>query len=106
MPFVEVLAILMLVAFFVLLMKPIKRNVRTLSIVAALLFFMRFVDLFWIMGPELHLDSPSFIHWLDVAAPIGLGGLWLALFFWQLTARPLLPLGEPALQGALEHETH
>jgi len=36
-------------------------------------------------------------------APIGLGGLWLATFVWQLRGRPLLPLYDPALQEAREH---
>jgi hypothetical protein len=46
------------------------------------------------------------LHWADVAAPIGIGGLWLAVFLWQLRSRALLPLGEPYLQNALEHGRH
>jgi hypothetical protein len=31
-------------------------------------------------------------HWMDFLTPVGLGGLWLAYFFWELGRRPLLPI--------------
>jgi hypothetical protein len=40
---------------------------------------------------------------MDVAAPAGLIGIWLAYFFRQLEQRPLMPLREPDLEGALNH---
>jgi hypothetical protein len=56
------------------------------------------VDLFWLSA------SDSFhVHWLDLVAPAGLGGIWIAAFFWQLKQRPLLPLHDPELEEALEH---
>jgi hypothetical protein len=41
------------------------------------------------------------LHWLDVAAPLGLGGLWLGYFFQQLKGRPLLALNDPGLKEAM-----
>jgi hypothetical protein len=41
-----------------------------------------------------------------VAAPAGIGGIWLAYFAWQLKGRPLLPLGDPELAEAIEHGEH
>ena len=41
---------------------------------------------------------------MDVAAPVGQGGLWLFLFSHQLRQMPLLPLGDPHLQEALAHD--
>ena len=40
---------------------------------------------------------------MDFAAPIGLGGIWLAYFLYQLEKRPLMPLHDPHLEEALEH---
>jgi hypothetical protein len=37
---------------------------------------------------------------MDFVTPLAVGGLWLAVFFWQLKSRPLLPVGDPRLQGA------
>jgi hypothetical protein len=50
--------------------------------------------------------EPSFygnrirIHWVDFITPVAVGGLWLALFFWQLRAMPLAPVNDPRLTGA------
>jgi hypothetical protein len=40
---------------------------------------------------------------MDLLAPIGVGGLWLAVFSWQLGKRPLLPLNDPEMQEAHGH---
>jgi hypothetical protein len=44
-----------------------------------------------------------YIHWLDVVAPIGIGGLWLAFFLWRLQQKPLLPQHDPRFQEAPAH---
>jgi hypothetical protein len=93
------------VPFLLLLNRDLKRHGMLLVLVAAWILVMRFVDLFWLMGP-LHGSRELSVHAPDVLAPIGIGGLWIAFFAWQLKARPLLPLGEPELQGALEHGRH
>ena len=41
------------------------------------------------------------IHWMDVAIPVGLVGVWLFLFARQLRSRSLLPLNDPVLQGGV-----
>jgi hypothetical protein len=43
------------------------------------------------------------IHWLDLTLPIGLGGVWLALYAKNLAARPLLPVHDPGFEEALAH---
>jgi hypothetical protein len=93
------------VPFLLLLNRDLKRHSTALVLVALWILVMRFVDLFWLIGP-LHGKGPMVLHWADVAAPIGIGGLWLAVFLWQLRSRALLPLGEPYLQNALEHGRH
>lgn len=89
--------------FVLLLSRSIKRNLKTLSNVAGLILVMRLLDLFWIVAPSFHAESFG-IHWLDVAAPIGIGGVWIAVFLRHLQALPLLPLNDPRLQEALHHE--
>jgi hypothetical protein len=91
------------VPFFLLLGRDLKRNPGVLPKVAVWLIFMRFVDLFWLTRPEFTSSAvPS--PW-DLAAPLALVGLWLFVFAWQLKQRPLLPLGDPKLEEAIEqHE--
>jgi hypothetical protein len=92
--------------FVLLLSRDLKRNANLLGALASGVLLVRLLDLFWLIGPDLtghgH-EAPAFaLHWLDVAAPVGLGGLWLLLFVRQLRARPLLPLGEPEIRELLE----
>jgi hypothetical protein len=67
-----------------------------------MIFGAHLVDVFWLVMPAF-LPSHFHLHWLDIAAPIGLGGLWLAAFLWQLQRRSLLPWHEPGLQEAVPH---
>lgn len=91
------------IPFFLLLSRDLKRNPKTLPLVCVWLIFMRLVDLFWTTRPEFTLNAmPS---WMDLAAPLALGGLWLSLFARNLKSQPLLPLGDPKLEEAIEvHE--
>ena len=92
------------VPFFLLLSRDLKRNVKTLPLVAIWLIFMRLVDLFWTTRADF-TDRAIPTPW-DFAAPLALGGLWLFVFAGQLKQMPLLPLGDPKLEEALEHHEH
>lgn len=89
--------------FLLLLSRDLKRNVGRLSAVAALLLLMRFVDLYWQAAPAFSSDRVA-PHWLDLALPVALGGLWVALFLRELAKRPLLPVNDPFLAEALRHD--
>jgi hypothetical protein len=41
------------------------------------------------------------VHWMDVAAALGLGGLWLFLFARQARTAPVLPTGAPEVREML-----
>jgi hypothetical protein len=94
--------------FALLLSRGLKRDARKLALVAGLMLFMQLVDLFWLLGPDLashgHGVVPFHLHWMDVAAALGLGGLWVSLFARQTRSRPILPLGEPAVQALLSEQ--
>ena len=77
--------------FSLLLSREIKRNSRAVLALAALVLVMRLVDAFWLVMPAFDTSGLR-IHWLDLAAPIGIGGVWLAAFLWLMQRRtPLLP---------------
>jgi hypothetical protein len=88
------------VPFAFLLSRDLKRNAAKLGAVAAGLFFMRWLDLYWSTAPEFYQGALHF-SWMDAAAPLGLGGIWLGAYFWQLQKMPLLPLGDGHLQQSL-----
>lgn len=90
------------VPFLLLLSRAVKRRVKMLAVVAFSLLLMSLVDLFWLVAPAFEQSEPR-LHWMDVLAPIGIGGVWVAAFLWQLKGRPLLPLHDPRFEGALGH---
>jgi len=109
------LAILLLhfvLPFVMLLSRDLKRNARLIALVAGLIFVMRFVDLSWIILPAYgaageHGNGAAHSSWLyypmAIVASVGLGGLWLAYFLFELKKRPLLPFRDPNLEKALAH---
>ncbi len=91
------------VPFFSLLPRDVKRSAKLLSKVALWLIFMRLVDLFWLTRPEF--TSNAIPGLMDVAAVLALAGIWFAVFARNLKSQPLLPLGDPRLEEAIEvHE--
>jgi hypothetical protein len=102
------------VPWFLLLSRNLKRTPHRLVVIALWILFMRFADLFMMVSPEfassggnLHVltgehASHFFVHWLDLAAPLAIGGLWLWMFFGELRQRPLLATGDPYLRESLE----
>ncbi len=85
--------------FVMLILTDVKRSARALGAVAALVFVTRFVDTYWLVSPAF---TPWTVHWLDLTCVVALGGLWIALFCWQLARAPLLPLHDPRLEPHLE----
>jgi hypothetical protein len=102
------------VPFFLLLSRDNKRAKSRLVMVACWILFMRFVDIYMLVTPEfssagqnLHVlpgehASHFFVHWLDIAAPVAIGGLWVWFFATQLMQRPLLAFRDPYLHEALQ----
>jgi hypothetical protein len=95
-----------MVPFLLLLSRDLKRNARKLGLVAGGLFFLRFVDLYWLLGPDLaghHGDAHGAgFHLVYVTASLGVGGAWLWTFFHTLQDRPLLPVGDPEIRELLD----
>ncbi len=92
--------------FFLLLMRRIKRDASYVVPVALLIIVMRHVDLYWQIIPVFHKEGLA-PHWMDFAAPIGLGGIWLAYFMNRLKAFPITsPRYEAAVATALDHAHH
>jgi len=80
--------------FLLLLFRNVKGKVRALAAVAVAMLVMRLVDIWWVVAPTF--ESRIRVHWMDVMAPVGIGGIWIAVFVWQLKGRPLLPLNAAA----------
>lgn len=95
----NVVALILLIGHFfvpllVLLSRRVKRAIHSLALIAAGIFVMRFVDWFWLIMPAFSHEAFRF-HWLDLVAPVAIGGIWVAAFIWQVKGQPLVPLHDP-----------
>lgn len=86
--------------FFALLGRRPKRNLGYLTVVAALIMFMRFVDVSWIILPEFHASPlEAYTTFTNYAAPLGLVGIFLAIWGWNMQRASLLPLNDPNMEA-------
>ncbi len=83
------------VPFLLLLSRKNKRHGERLWKIAAFLLALRFVDLVWVVVPAFHPHG-FFLHWMDGAAAVGMGGLWAWNFRRQMrhTRAPLEDKGQ------------
>ena len=87
-----------------LLSRTVKRKAETLCALAAVIGLTHLIEIFWFVEPAFHPSQFS-ISWMDVLAPIGIGGLWFAAFIRQLGGLALLPFRDPRFIAIVkEHE--
>jgi len=91
--------------FLLLLSQDLKKKSRMLAGVAIFILTMRLVDIIWLVAPTFgHHGFP--IHWMDIAIPAGLVGVWLLVFTRNLRSRALMPLNDPYFKEAFAHDAH
>jgi len=86
--------------FLTLLSRAAKKSPQRLGMLALLILIMRVVDVIWLIEPSFNRER-FHLSWMDLAAPIAIGGLWIATFAWQLQKRSLVPVNDPQLEQAL-----
>ena len=62
---------------------------------------MRLVDDFWRVIPTFKPGGVD-IDWPYLVTPIGIGGIWVAVFLGALRGRPLVPPLDPVFRSVLE----
>jgi hypothetical protein len=93
------------VPFLLLMPRSFNFNAGLVLKIAGLILVMRLVDLFWLTAPAFHPKALS-IHWMDLVAPVAIGGWWVAEYLRQLALRPLFMVGASGLEEALQHGGH
>ncbi len=92
--------------FVLLLSQDLKKRAGMLAKVAMFIIAMRLVDLIWLVEPEFRPGTGFPIHWMDIAIPLGLGGLWVFMFARNLRSRALVPVNDPYFKETFVHEAH
>jgi hypothetical protein len=88
------------VPFSSLMVHSWRRNVKLVLAVACLVLFMRLVDTSWLILPATPKEhSPpvtdAAMLGFTLLAVIGVGGIWLGVYLWQIRMLPLVPLYRP-----------
>ncbi len=90
------------VPFIILAFYSMKRNLVVLRIMAAILFVMHYVDMYWQIMPA-HFPKGTHCSWLDLVTFLGIGGVVIALFFSRFTRQNLVPVNDPKLADSISH---
>jgi hypothetical protein len=86
--------------FLTLLSRSAKKSPQKLGMLALLILITRVVDVIWLIEPTFNREH-FHISWMDIVAPIAMGGIWIATFTRQLQKRSLVPVNDPQLEQAL-----
>lgn len=95
--------------FLILLQQDFKRRPKLLASIAIFILLMRFVDMFFLIGPTPRINTNGgpqgafIVSWMDFVAPIAIGGIWLWYFFGQLRSRSVVPGMDPFFDRAVNH---
>ena len=88
--------------FFLLLNREAKRQHESLWKIAVLILIVHAANDAWLVLPALRPSNPL-RFWAVIPAFVGIGGLWAAVFTWQLKGKPLVPRNDPMLAEAFVH---
>jgi hypothetical protein len=104
------------VPFALLLSADLKKKSNLLQKLAWFILAMRLIDRIWYVSPAFRHVAPEGaggshglmpMHWMNIAIPVGLTGLWIFLCLRQLRSRALFPMNDPYLKEAFaSHDAH
>ncbi|MBU6162706.1 MAG: hypothetical protein KGO50_16435, partial [Myxococcales bacterium] len=89
--------------FFFLMSRHMKRNPVTLVIGAVWLLSMHYLDLFWMIMPNVYHGNASF-GLSEILSFVGVGGVFVGAFTFLLSRAPLIPVKDPRLPESLAFE--
>lgn len=87
--------------FLLLVARGAKRKLGFLKLMTGWLLFMHWVDLYWIIMPVLNKNN-ALISWLDISAMLGVGGIFMWLFWRRFFSNPLVPVNDPRLESSIK----
>lgn len=109
------------VPFFLLMGRGLRRNRIVLTVSAVWILVMHWLDHYWLVMPQIdpasatlegrQAGAPFFTFTgtgilIDIACAVGMIALFIAIFCLIVRDKPLVPLKDPRLGEALNHEVH
>ncbi len=90
------------VPFFALLSRRSKRNPTFLGTICVLILVMQYVDLYWLIYPNLSEEKVVF-GIPEVTIWLGMAGLFLFVITRFLSKHPIVPVRDPRIHESLNH---
>ena len=92
-----------IVPFLLLLPKWAKRNHSQLVLVAMIILIMQYVDIYWLVYPNLDNNNVLF-GWQEIGMFMGFLGLFMLVVTRFLAKNNLVPIKDPRIQESIHHE--
>lgn len=89
--------------FLALIPRGAKRNLTWLKVMAIWMFFIHWVDVYWLIMPNFgHEGVMHGFHfsWIDLAPMLGIGGIFIWLFWNKFTSKPIVPVKDRKLEAS------
>ena len=100
----QYLSILLIITHFIvpyaaLLSQPSKMDPKRLKFVSVWILFAHFVDLYWLVMPNV---KGYYFSWIDIVVPLIAVGVIILVFNYRAKKSNLVPIGDPKLQKGLD----
>jgi hypothetical protein len=92
-----------LIPFILLMSRHVKRNFTALRLFAIFLLIMHWVDLYWNIMP-VHSPLSAMPSWLDLTTMMGIGGIFVYIFWRNFTNHAAVAINDPRLMESIKFE--
>ncbi len=94
--------------FLILLNREAKHNRTILGVISAIVLVIHFLEIYWIVMPANHYGDAHGLHfsWIDIAAFLGLGGIFFGMFFNKFKKESIVPQNDPKMEECLSKSYH
>jgi len=100
----QYLSILLIIAHFIvpyaaLLSQPAKMDPKRLKFISIWILFAHFIDLYWLVMPNV---NGYYFSWIDIIVPLLAIGVIILIFNYRANKSNIVPIGDPKLQKGLD----
>ena len=89
------------VPFLILMLRYSKRNLSVLKWVSIWLLLMHWVDIQWLILPNLY-EQGAQVSWMDATTMIGIGGMFVGYIWKRFASQATVPVNDPRLEASIK----
>jgi hypothetical protein len=90
-----------IIPYFGLLSQPSKMNPKRLIVMASVILFAHYYDLYWMIMPS-YCKEGVVIGWMELGFPLLIAGLVILVFTFKSKSQNLVPIGDPKLKRGID----